>query len=165
MARFRWNAEDYAQHSRPQQKWARELIGKLRLRGPESVLDIGCGDGKVTAEIAYLVPDGRVVGIDNSPAMIALAAERYPRHRHPNLLFRRMDAAALTFSGQFDVVFSNAALHWIRDHRPVLAGILQALKPGGRIVLQMGGRGNAAQMLAISERTLYRKIKEYSLPF
>lgn len=77
MKPYRWNAQDYAQNSRAQQQWAKELIVDLRLTCRETVLDLGCGDGKVTAEIATIVDRGAVVSIDNSEAMITLAKRRY----------------------------------------------------------------------------------------
>jgi len=146
-----WDAEDYSRSSSAQQSWARELIAKLRLQGDESVLDIGCGDGKVTAEIAALVPNGRVVGVDNSPEMVRFAAGGFRGESVPNLLFLLRDARKLDFDGEFDVVFSNATLHWVIDHGPVLRGICRALKPGARLLLQMGGRGNAADILSLMD--------------
>lgn len=144
-----WNPADYHAHSSIQQAWARELIDKLGLQPHEHVLDVGCGDGKVTAEIAGLLPGGRVVGIDSSAEMIRFARLEFPNVRCPNLRFEVADARELKFDAEFDAVFSNAALHWIAgDHRAVLAGIARALRPGGRILLQMGGRGNAAQVIA-----------------
>jgi trans-aconitate 2-methyltransferase len=143
---FTWNAADYSQSSPAQQQWAHELMGKLRLSESEQVLDIGCGDGRVTAAIAVHVPAGTVTGIDSSPEMIRFAQEHYPQITHKNLTFVRMDASRLDFFNEFDVVFSNAALHWIPDHKPVLAGIARSLHLGGRILIQMGGRGNAAQV-------------------
>ena len=141
-----WNPSDYAQHSSVQQVWARELIAKLHLRGDERVLDVGCGDGKVTAEIAAAVPRGQVVGVDNSADMVGYASTT---HQKSNLRFQVADASELPFSGEFDVIFSNACLHWIYDHRPVLAGIRRALAPGGRALLQMGGKGNAAEAMKV----------------
>jgi len=148
---FLWNAEDYHQSSPAQRQWAQELIGKLQLRGNEHVLDIGCGDGKVTAEIAQHLRDGRVVGIDASSEMIRFASDHFPPDRYPNLAFTEMAAQDITFREGFDVVFSNAALHWVPDHRPVLAGIGRALRPGGRLLIQMGGRGNAASVFEAFE--------------
>jgi trans-aconitate 2-methyltransferase len=145
-----WDADDYSRSSSAQQVWARELIAKLRLQGGESVLDIGCGDGKVTAEIGALVPDGRVVGIDSSPEMIDFAS-RNLGGPSSNLAFLLQNAGDMDFEGEFDVVFSNATLHWVIDHRPVLLGISRALRPGGRILLQMGGRGNAAELVALMD--------------
>jgi len=152
--KFLWNAKDYAKHSSAQQEWARELIAKLNLKGDEHVLDIGCGDGKITAEIAGYVPGGGVVGIDSSEEMIELARERFVNDNNPHLSFQVCDAGDLPFRGQFDVIFSNATLHWIRDHKPVLAGIERSLKPGGRILLQMGGKGNAAAILSVVEELM-----------
>jgi trans-aconitate 2-methyltransferase len=151
MSTYQWNAADYAQASSVQQQWARELIAKLHLQGGERVLDIGCGDGKVTAEIAAALERGAVVGVDNSPAMIALAEASYPCSAWANLSFQLADAAHLPFTAEFDVVFSNATLHWVLDHAPVLRGIQRSLRPGGIILLQMGGRGNALGIIAAVE--------------
>jgi len=144
---YRWDSEDYAQHSSAQQEWALELIGKLRVRAAEAVLDIGCGDGKVTAALAERVPRGSVLGIDSSPDMVERARRTYPPERHPNLRFQLGDALALAFEERFDVAFSNATLHWVRDHLRVLRAVARALKPGGRLLFQMGGRGNGQEIL------------------
>ncbi len=156
MPAYEWDAAGYARASSVQQQWARELIAKLGLQGRERVLDIGCGDGKVTAEIAAKLTHGAVVGIDNSPGMIALAQATYPRAQYANLSFRLADAADLPFVEEFDVVFSNATLHWVVDHGPVLRGIRRSLSPGGIMLLQMGGRGNAASVIATVEQVCAR---------
>jgi len=101
----------------------------------------------MTAEIAGLAPSGKVVGVDKSGEMIAFARGRFSEAEFSNLSFQQADAAALPFVAEFDVIFSNAALHWVRGHRPVLAGIARGLKSGGRCVLQMGGRGNGADVI------------------
>ncbi len=155
---YKWNAKDYADHSQEQQKWARELIHKLDLKGTESVLDIGCGDGKVTAELACSAVNGMVVGVDSSQDMIQLARTSYPQFQHPNLSFERMDAGRLIFDDVFDVALSNAALHWIQDHRPVLKGIFHSLKKEGKILLQMGGKGNASDILTVLEHVMSTPI-------
>jgi trans-aconitate methyltransferase len=158
---FTWNPADYNKCSPVQQLWARELIAKLDLLGNERVLDIGCGDGKVTAAIASMVPKGTVTGIDSSPEMIGFAQQQFPGIRHPTLTFIQMDARNLTFFKEFDIVFSNAMLHWLSDHQPVLEGIERCLVKGGRVVLQMGGKGNADQVLnvlgAMLENPRWRK--------
>jgi trans-aconitate 2-methyltransferase len=144
-----WNARDYAHNSSAQAEWAGELIDKLDLRPEECVLDLGCGEGAVTARLAARVPYGRVVGIDASGEMIRLAQRSHPAARRPNLEFLQMDAAALRLPRQFDVAFSNAALHWVADQLAVLRGVSASLRPGGRILFQMGGRGNAAGILRV----------------
>ncbi|NNK56175.1 MAG: methyltransferase domain-containing protein [Desulfofustis sp.] len=149
METYQWDSRDYELHSGGQQLWARELIEKLVLTGTEELLDIGCGDGKVTAEIAGLLSGGRVLGIDNSESMIELATTRYPPEDHPNLSFTLLDAVDVSFAPTFDVVFSNAALHWVKDHRPVVESVHACLKPGGRMLLQMGGQGNAQTIIGV----------------
>ena len=157
MQTYKWNAVDYAKSSSVQQQWARELIRKLNLKGNESLLDIGSGDGKVTAEIASLLPNGSVMGIDSSKDMIVLAQRMYPRDAFINLQFQREDANNLPFENEFDVIFSNATLHWILDHSPVLRGIFAGLKRNGKVLLQMGGRGNAGEVMAALKRIIIRE--------
>lgn len=146
---YSWNAEDYARHSSAQQEWARELISRLDLQGYEAVLDIGCGDGRITAEIAEYLPEGEILGVDSSEDMLELARKEFPWAKHPNLSFQQRDAGELAYEAEFDIIFSNAALHWLHDHRPVLTGISRALKLEGRILLQMAGKGHAASFLAV----------------
>ncbi len=152
--RFEWNAADYAAHSSGQLVWARELIDKLDLQGWESVLDLGCGDGKVTALLAKAVLKGQVLGIDISSAMIDLARDRYPLSKHTNLTFQVLDAVELPFDNHFDVIFSNAVLHWVPDQMPVLMSTKKALRPNGRLLFQMGGQGNAAGVIALMDQMI-----------
>jgi trans-aconitate 2-methyltransferase len=152
----KWNAEDYAKNSGAQLQWAKELISKLALTGTEALLDIGCGDGKITAELARLLSKGRVTGIDASPEMIRLAQESYPPETHPNLKFLRMDAAKIDLDDLFDVAFSNAVLHWVEDHAAVLRGLSGSMNRGGRILFQMGGRGNALSVFEAIEKSIDR---------
>jgi trans-aconitate 2-methyltransferase len=142
-AKVTWDAADYAANSAPQHAWARDLIAKLHLRGNEHILDVGCGDGKITAELARAVPRGAVTGIDASPQMIEFARENFPGGRVPNLDFHVMDARQIEFHRQFDLIFSNAALHWVNDHQAFLRGAASVLLPGGRLVVSCGGKGNA----------------------
>ncbi len=138
-----WNADDYAKSSRGQFGWALSIIDRLKLGGNEAVLDVGCGDGKVSAEIAGRLQSGLVLGIDNSPAMIELARRTWAK-RSSNLTFLACDAQAINVPGTFDLGFSNAAIHWMPDHRAVVTGLARAIRPGGRVFLSMGGRGTAA---------------------
>lgn len=139
----KWNAADYAANSSVQQTWARELIAKLDLRGDEHILDVGCGDGKVTAELARALPRGSVTGMDASPQMIEFAKKTFPASAFPNMKFRVMDARKIQFDRQFNCVFSNAALHWVDDHEKILRGAALVLKTGGRLLVSCGGKGNA----------------------
>lgn len=150
---YTWNPEDYARNSSGQERWARELIAQLSLKPDDCVLDIGCGDGRNSAFIAAAVPAGRVVGTDLSAEFIAYAQRQFPVTRNPNLEFHQCDMRMLDYDAEFTAVFSNAALHWVRDHRPVLAGISRALTQGGRCLLQMGGGNNAAEVVAAFEAT------------
>ena len=168
-----WDAADYVAHSAAQQDWARELIAQLELRGDERVLDIGCGDGRATALIAERLPRGSVLGVDNSPSMIAKAREQFPDaaawtrrsglagaagsgSAGSNLAFALMDARALDLPPAFDVAFSTAALHWMSDHRAILRGVRAALAPGGRLLFEMGGRGNITEALAVVDDVIAR---------
>jgi len=139
-----WNPAQYAANSAVQQSWARETLARLSLRGDEHIVDVGCGDGKVTAELARAVPRGRVLGVDASPEMIAFAQAAFPPAQFPNLHFQIGDARKLGSIGAgFHLVFSNAALHWVDDHEAILRGAAAALRPGGRLLVSCGGKGNA----------------------
>jgi len=151
-----WDAQDYVAHSAAQQVWARELIAKLRLRGDEAVLDIGCGDGRATAMIAERLPDGRVLGVDASASMIALANEQFPPGEFSNMSFQHVDARRLELPPAFEVAFSTAGLHWVDDHEAVLGGVRRSLRPGGRLLFQMGGRGNIAEAWAVVDEVIAR---------
>lgn len=150
---YNWDPKSYMKSSSEQQRWARELFSKLQLQGDESILDIGCGDGKVTAELATLVPSGRVLGIDSSREMISHARETHPPIEHPNLEFQEGEATSLSFEACFDRVVSFACLHWVRDHQAVLRGVKKGLRSQGRLLIQCGGRGNAAQVFEVAQET------------
>lgn len=137
-----WKAQAYAAHSKGQAVWAKELIEKIGLSGNESILDIGCGDGKITNYLSEHTC-GEVVGVDLSAEMIIYAQTMFQNPR-----FVQMDARRLEFEERFDVVFSNAALHWVSDHEAVMRGVYRALKPNGKALLQMGGEGNASEVFA-----------------
>jgi trans-aconitate 2-methyltransferase len=141
---YTWNPDEYERHSSAQKKWGGELIGKLALSGDERALDIGCGDGALTVLIASRLPRGEVTGIDLSGEMIAHARFSYPASKHPNCHFIAIDAREMVFESEFDLAFSNAALHWVPEQGQLLERVFRALKPGGRILFQMGGYGNAA---------------------
>lgn len=151
---FKWDAKEYQKSSSAQQKWARELITKMGLQGSEAVLDMGCGDGKVTSEIATHLKTGCIVGIDSSIDMIELATKTFPIKEHPNLHFKLKDFQDINYESKFDLIFSNAALHWIKGHGNILKQIQKSLKPDGRILIQMGGKGNAEKILDIADELI-----------
>ena len=149
-----WNPEDYARNSSAQLVWARELISRMAFTGSEAVLDVGCADGKITAEFASVLPQGFVLGVDSSAEFIAYASQHYPRSSFAQLRFEQMDARALDIDREFDLVFSNATLHWVDDHRAFLRGASEHLRPKGRLILSCGGAGNAAGIIAALERMI-----------
>ena len=114
----------------------------------ERILDLGCGDGALTAKLAAFGCD--VAGVDSSPEQIAAARAR-------GLDARVMDGQALTFEGEFDAVFSNAALHWMPQAGAVIAGVRRALRPGGRFVGEFGGQGNIATIVSALYAALRRR--------
>lgn len=140
-----FDGKKYEKASAHQQEWGAKLISELDLKGAEHVLDLGCGDGTVTSRIAELVPEGKVLGIDASQGMIDAAIFK----ERSNLHFRRLDIYDLDFESQFDVVFSNAALHWVKDHKRLLRSVRRTLRPGGRLRFQFGGEGNCINFFAI----------------
>jgi trans-aconitate methyltransferase len=152
-----WNPADYAANSAAQLAWARELMARLELRGDEHLLDVGCGDGKITAELARALPRGAIVGLDGSPEMLAFARQHFPKAQFPNLEFVHLDARQLHYANAFDVIFSNATLHWVDDHPAFLRGAAAALKPGGRLVVSCGGKGNAQDVFEALRATLRTK--------
>jgi len=144
-----WNPEDYAKNSDAQLKWAQQLRSQINLEGSESILDVGCGDGKITAEFAANSLHGKVVGIDGSPEMIDYATQTYPKSQYPNLSCICMDARSLDFKQEFDLIFSNAVLHWVDNHQAFLHGARLALRDRGRLIISCGGKGNAAGILQV----------------
>ena len=161
-----WDAKDYANNSQHQHQWAKELMSKLRLKGTEVLLDVGCGDGKNALELANQLPKGKVVGIDSSKQMIKLAKNAISLSKYSNLSFEVMDARNISFQEEFDIVFSNAALHWILDQATVLKGITQCLKSQGRLLFQMGGRGNMASVITCLDKLrILPKWKQYFSDF
>ena len=130
-----WNAAQYdAKHAFVYEK-ARGLVDLLAPKVGERILDLGCGTGVLTAEIASR--GAEILGVDQSEEMISRAREKFPA-----LKFEVLDARQLRFNVEFDAVFSNAVLHWIQEAEQVIAGLARALKPGGRFVAEFGGKGN-----------------------
>jgi trans-aconitate methyltransferase len=137
-----WNAAQYARNGRFVADLAGGALGLLNAQPGERILDLGCGDGALTTKIA--ATGAKVTGVDSSPSMVVAAQAR-------GINARLLNAEALGFDHEFDAVFSNAALHWMRDQDAVLASVHRALKANGRFVAEMGGHGNiAAIQVALS---------------
>jgi len=134
---------------------AKDLVPLLGPRSGERILDIGCGTGHLTAEIA--ASRAEVVGVDRSPEMIAEARKKFPELR-----FEVKDAKELEFAEEFDAVFSNATLHWIKEPERAVAGITRALRPGGRFVAEFGGKGNISGLIAALQRACKQLGMEFS---
>jgi trans-aconitate 2-methyltransferase len=134
-----WDAATYDRVSAPQVEWAERVLERLPLRGDETVLDAGCGSGRVTRMLLERLPRGRVVAVDSAPTMVEHAREALDPRRSRVL---RADLTELELGEQVDAVFSNAVFHWIADHDALFARLHVALRPGGRLVAQCGGHGN-----------------------
>lgn len=136
-----WDAETYDAVSDPQFEWGMEVLERLELRGDETVVDAGCGTGRITAELVERLPHGRVIALDGSAAMVEKAKERLGDRAD----YLVSDLLELELSEPVDLIFSTATLHWIPDHEALFRRLHAALKPGGRLVAQCGGQGNVAE--------------------
>ena len=152
MGTYEFDGEKYKKASRHQKEWGNKLIASLQLKGNEAILDLGCGDGILTEQLSSLVPDGYVLGIDASVGMI----EKAEQNVHDNLKFRHMDINEMDFENEFDVIFSNAALHWVKDHHKLLKNTYAALKQGGIAVWNFAGNGNCETFYEV----MRKKIKD-----
>lgn len=136
-----WDAETYDEVSDPQFEWGTEVLERLDLTGEEAVLDAGCGSGRVAAELLQRLPNGRLIAVDGSAAMIEKAKERLGS----DVTYVVADLSELEVAEPVDLIFSTATFHWITDHDRLFARLKAALKPGGRLVAQCGGEGNVAE--------------------
>jgi trans-aconitate methyltransferase len=153
-----WSAPEYSRINSLQEWMGNEQLKHVELGGSERVLDVGCGDGKITAKIAARLPHGSIVGVDPSHSMIDYAAEHYATEHHgpphsSNARFEVGDARLLGFSAEFDFVVSFNALHWVLDQQAALSSIRAALKPGGRALLRMVSKGDRKSIEAVVEET------------
>jgi trans-aconitate methyltransferase len=155
LARQHWSAARYAETAHFVPVLGAPVLDLLAPCPAERILDLGCGDGALTEKI--LAAGATVVAVDAGPDMVAAARAR-------GIDARVMDGQNLTFAGEFDAVFSNAALHWMRDQERVLAGVHRALKPGGRFVAELGGHNNTAAIIVALSAVLARcGLDAYSL--
>jgi len=138
-----WDAGTYDVSSEPQQAWASEVLERVARIAPDAtVLDVGCGTGRVTEALVRLVPHGRVLALDASQDMVTLARRRLGDRADVWC----QDVLELDLDEPVDAVFSTAALHWVTDHDRLWARLARALRAGGRLEVQCGGRGNIARV-------------------
>jgi trans-aconitate 2-methyltransferase len=140
-----WDAASYHRVSAPQLEWAEKVLVRLPLEGDETVLDAGCGSGNVTQLLLDRLPRGRVVAVDSSESMVEHAREALDPERATVF---QADLAELEVDEAVDAAFSNAVFHWIPDHDALFAHLHAALRPGGLLVAQCGGKGNVARFHA-----------------
>src|SRR4051812_46020003 len=148
-----WNAGGYARIAGLQEVMAHEALALLSLRGDERVLDVGCGQGKITAQIAARVPRGNVVGIDPSRSMIDYAIAHFDTAAQPNLRFEVGDARTLGFNAKFGLVVSFNALHWVPEQDQALQSIRCALGTDGRALLRLVTMGERRSLEPVVEET------------
>ena len=146
--RQQWDADDYRRHADFVPALGRPVLDLLAPKPGERILDLGCGDGTLSLEIASA--GAAVAGVDSAKSMVESARSR-------GVDAHLADGQALAFAREFDAVFSNAALHWMRDADAVLAGVVRALKPGGRFVGEFGGHGNVAAVKVALSAVLQRR--------
>lgn len=157
---FEFDGEKYKQASEQQKAWGRKLIAGLEFRGSEKILDLGCGDGVLTVELAKLVPGGFALGIDASESMIE-TAKKY--NAGANVRFELLDINAIEFESEFDMVFSNATLHWVKDHKKLLSNVFKTMKDKGVARFQFAGDGNCSNLIRILKEAI--SAKEYASYF
>jgi trans-aconitate 2-methyltransferase len=152
-----WDAGTYDVSSEAQQAWAEDVLGRLAgVAGDATVLDVGCGTGRVTERLVELVPRGRVLAFDASPAMVELARARLGNRAEVWC----QDVISLELAKPVDVVVSNAVLHWVADHERMWRVLAAALRPGGRLEVQCGGQGNIAGVREVIDRVAAEAFPE-----
>lgn len=165
-----WNASEYARISELQQAMAEEVLSLLDLKGPKHILDVGCGNGKITAEIASRVPQANVLGVDSSADMIAFASTNFGPTVRSNLRFEIADARRLPFREEFDLVVSFNALHWIHEQDEALHSIRSVMRPDGVAQLRLVPAGECKSLENVIEETRLssgwvRYFQEFSDPY
>lgn len=141
-----WDAAEYHRLSAPQFQWGQRVLGELRLRGDECLLDAGCGTGKLTRILLQNLPRGRVVGLDVSRNMVLHARKNLQPDFGDRVRFVAADLVALPFRNCFDGIFSTASFHWVLDHNALFHNLYEALRPAGWLHAQCGGGPNLARL-------------------
>ncbi|MBA3450999.1 MAG: methyltransferase domain-containing protein [Chloroflexia bacterium] len=149
-----WDAGTYHRVSDPQLAWGQKIVRRLALTGAETIVDAGCGSGRLTAKLLELVPGGHVFAIDRSRNMLDAAAAHLVPRFGDRVTFVQADIQNLSLPYPVDVIFSTATFHWILDHQRLFQRLYDRLKPGGRLVAQCGGGPNIARLSQRAETLL-----------
>jgi trans-aconitate 2-methyltransferase len=147
-----WDADEYEKLSAPQTRWGIEVLERVKVRGDEAVIDAGCGTGRVTEQLLAKLPEGSVLAIDGSRAMVEAARRRFAGESRVRV--ERQDLLSLAVEERVDLIFSTATFHWIWDHDRLFENLALALKPGGRLVAQCGGEGNISRATRATKETM-----------
>lgn len=159
-----WDGATYDRISTPMVELAMPVLDRLELDGDETVLDAGCGSGRVTELLLERLPHGHVIAVDGSPAMIEQARERLGDDERVRL--RLADLQSLDLHGErVDAILSTATFHWIADHERLFARLHAALRPGGRISAQCGGAGNIANVQAAIDAVDHPALRGWAGPW
>jgi trans-aconitate 2-methyltransferase len=148
-----WNGASYDRISGPMEKMGRAVLDRLQLEGDETVLDAGCGSGRVTEVLIERLPRGHVIGVDGSESMVAAARARLGGRAD----IRHGDLTELTLETPVDAILSTATFHWIADHDGLFERLHAAVRPGGQLVAQCGGEGNITRVHAAARRVAARE--------
>ena len=139
-----WDAREYDQQSAPHEEWQAQILERLQLEGDETVLDAGCGTGRLTKRLVERLPDGKVIGVDASSQMLAKARE----HLGDDADLRQQDLTRLDLGDEkVDVVYSSAVFHWLQDHEALFRSLHGVMKPGAALEAQCGAEGNVAEVM------------------
>ncbi len=159
---YEFDGKLYEKASIFQQEWGNKLISELNLKGNENILDLGCGNGLLTAKLARLVPNGNVIGVDASEGMIEVAKEKEGN----NLKFKLMDLNEINLNRQFDFIFSNATLHWIKNHKQLWTNIHKLLNTNGFVRFNFAADGNNSHFIKVIRETIvFEEYKKYFSEF
>ncbi len=147
-----WDAGTYEEISFPQTRWGAGVLERVEVRGDEAAIDAGCGTGRVTELLLERLPEGSVLAVDGSAAMVGAAERRFAGE--PRVRVERQDLLRLEVAERVDLIFSTATFHWIKDHDTLFQRLADALKPGGRLVAQCGGEGNISRATRAAQETI-----------
>jgi trans-aconitate 2-methyltransferase len=148
-----WDGASYDRISAPQEALGRAVLERMRLRGNETVLDAGCGSGRVTEALLERLPRGRVIAVDASPSMVQQAHMRLGERAE----IHQMDLLELELERSVDAILSTATFHWVLDHDALFRRLHAVLRPGGQLVAQCGGEGNIDRLRGVAGLVLERE--------